>query len=225
MKKISLLGIVLTIVAVIVFGHLTMHGHLAIPDWALWAMFIASGNLIYTKVWHRDEVETISLVMAFILISIQLLNWPEIAVATVLGVGIGEVFLTNREWYKKLYNIGAITLAGVATEIVYTYANWSVFQSILGTAIVFDLVLYTLLVPIWLLVAKQTVREIHRSYFATLYTVPLAAGLAWIMVNVVEAWGNAGILVMAIVTLVALKPEYTLPDRMTVKCLQPRAAR
>lgn len=202
--------VLLTIMLVAGIGSMLMSGTIVVPAWVLWGFFIASGNLIYTKVWHNNEVETISLVMAFTLLAIQALGWPQIAAATLLGVGLGEMFLTKKEWYKKLYNIVAITLAGVITEIVFTYSGLSFFTTIIGTAIVFDLLLFTFLVPIWLFVAKQTPSQIHESYFDTMYVVPLSAFIAWGMINVSAVLGVFGIVAIAIGTLAWLKPEYTI---------------
>lgn len=200
------------ILGIVVAGYTLASGWATVPEWLLWSMFIASGNLIYTNVTHRRETESISLVMAFILIAIQVLGWPEIAAATILGVGFGELFLTRRRWYKKLYNTISIAIAGVFTEIVFTYSDIGLFKTIIGTAIVFDIVLYILLVPIWLRVAKQTPAEIADSYLNTLYVIPASALIAWVMVTAVDIFGMAGILMLAITTIMVIKPHYTIPN-------------
>lgn len=199
-----------TVVSAVGFGTMLLSGNIVLEEWVLWGILIASGNLIYTKVWHNNEVETISLVMTFILIAIQSLGWPQIALATIVGVGFGEVFLTKRAWYKKLYNVGSVTIAGVLTEVAFTYSTIPLFHTIVGTAILFDVTLYLLLVPIWLRVAKQTPTEIVDSYFNTIYVIPASAALAWLLINVSDVYGNIGIMVLAVSTVLLLKPEYRL---------------
>lgn len=181
------------------------------PDWVMWALFVASGNLITTKVRHRNEVESISLVMAFILIAIQNLGWPEIVVATFVGVGLGEAFLTNRPWYKKLYNTAAVSLAGVLAEIAFTYSDIPITNTIIGTAIIFDIMLYLLLVPIWLWVAKQPVVEVADSYLNTMYVVPASALIAWTVITAVTVFGPTGVVLAAIATMLFIRPQYTIP--------------
>jgi hypothetical protein len=207
----TVLGMGALIAAVTAVGVLLMNGTLVLPVWLLWSFFIASGNLIYTTVRHNNETERMTLVMTFILIAIQSLGWPEIAIATIIGVGIGELF-QKREWYKKLYNTVVISVAGVVTEIMFTYSDIIVFQTIVGTAFVFDAVLYTLLVPIWLLVARQTVLEIHESYWLTFYNVPVSAMLAWGIITLVSAFGTLGVLAVAVGFLVLFKSHYELPQ-------------
>jgi hypothetical protein len=205
------LGLTAMIAAIAGVGLLILNGVLVLPTWLLWSFFIASGNLIYTTVRHNNETERMTLVMTFILIAIQSLGWPEIAVATIIGVGIGELF-QQRAWYKKLYNTVAISIAGVITEILFTYGDLVVFQTIVGTSLIFDAVLYTLLVPVWLWVAKQTIREIHESYWLTFYNVPVSAALAWTIITVVETFGAFGIMAIALAFLAAFRPSYDLPD-------------
>lgn len=202
--------LVYTVIVSVGFGAMLLSGSIVVPEWLLWGIFIASGNLIYTKIWHNDEVETVSLVMAFILLAIQSLGWPQIVLATIVGVGFGEIFLTKREWHKKLYNITSITFAGAITEIAFTYSDIPLFSTIIGTAIIFDVILYLMLVPIWLRVAKQTPSEIIDSYLNTLYVIPASAALAWVMINFADAFGNVGIIAIAVGTVLILRPEYRL---------------
>lgn len=211
---------VVAVVATALLGVLLMTGAVWLPNWLLWAMFIASGNLVSTKVTHNGETEQITLVMTFILIAIQSLGWPEIAVATVIGVGLGELW-QKRPWYKKLYNTVAISIAGVITEILFTYSNFVPFETIMGSALVFDAVLYTLLVPIWLYVAKQTLLEIHESYWLTFYTVPLSAMLAWASLQAISLWGSAGIIAVTLTFFVLIKSHYVIGDQWLINELCP----
>lgn len=201
--------VALSLVTIIVFGIALYNEVLVVPEWMLWAGIIAAGNLVRTRVYHNEEVEEITLVMAMILLAIQSIGWPEIAIATIVGVGVGEAF-RNRPWYKKVYNTLAIGTAGVVTEIVYTYSNIAAMQTIIGTAILFDLLLYTFLVPIWLIVAKQTIWEIQESYWTTFYVVPVSAVIAAGMLASVHFLGTAAIVLIAVGTVMFLKPRYVI---------------
>lgn len=208
--------VVVALLATLLLGVLLMTGAIWLPSWLLWSMFIASGNLIYTNVTHKGETERITLVMTFILIAIQSVGWPEIAIATIVGVGIGEL-AQHRAWYKKLYNTVAISIAGVITEILFTYSNFVPLETIVGSAFVFDAVLYTLLVPIWLYVAKQTWWEIHESYWLTFYVVPLSAILAWSAVTIATIFGSLGIIVTTLVFFGLIKSHYVLKDKWLIR--------
>ena len=199
-----------TVGVCVVLGSLIMQGVITLPDWVLWGILIAAGNLIYTKIRHGSQTETISLTMAMILLAVLYLSWPEIALATLLGVGIGNLLLSDAEWYKRLYNTVAISGAAVGTEVIYYLSgDKDTIMSLIGAAIVFDVFLFTLLAPVWYWIGGQTLREINRSYWKTAFIVPLSAGLALGMYYAAAA-GPIGIYLFVILLLMVMRPEYNL---------------
>lgn len=204
------LGIILvyTIGVTIVLGGLLVSGVIFLPEWVLWGILIASGNLIYTRVRHGSETETISLTMAMILLSVLYLSWPEIALATLLGVGIGNLLLSDSAWYKRWYNTFAISIAAVGVELIYYLSgDKDSTLALIAAAILFDMFLFTLLSPIWHWIGGQSWREINVMYWRTVWIVPVSAGMALIMYNAAKI-GPMGIWLFSIALLVAMRPEY-----------------
>jgi hypothetical protein len=181
------------------------------PLWLLWGILIGLGNAIYTTVKRNDHIETISLMMAMILLALLNLSWPDIALATIIGVGLGELF-KHKPWYKKAYSISAITIAAVITEIVYTY---TAVDTIMVSAIIMDVLLFTFYVPIWLWVAGQTSREITDSYWTSFWTVPVSAVIA-LGINELSSY-QYGIAAIAIMLILFLRPRYEVTVRVPAR--------
>lgn len=201
-----------TIIVAVVLGSLLVQGIITLPEWVLWGILIASGNLIYTKIRHGTESETISLTMAMILLAVLNLSWPEIALASLLGVGIGSLLLSDSPWYKRLYNTFAISAAAVGTEVLYYLAgDKDTVWALIGAAVIFDVILFSLLAPIWHYIGGQTWRQINKMYWKTSFIVPLSAGFALLMYEA-ASHGPIGIYLFAVILLVFMRPEYTVPS-------------
>lgn len=189
---------------VVLMGSNLMEWLAGWPIWLLWGALIALGNAVYTKVTHNEHTETISLMMAMILLAILNLTWPQIAAATIVGVGLGELFRA-KAWYKKLYSVAAISLAAVVTEIVYTF---TAVDTIIAVAIIMDLLLLALYTPIWLWVAREHPRDVLVSYLNSFWVVPVSAMMA-LGINAITDY-NYGILVVGMAMILLLRPRYTI---------------
>jgi hypothetical protein len=180
------------------------------PLWALWGVLIAAGNCVYTKIKHNDEVETISLMMAMILLAIMNLSWPEIAAATLLGVTLGQM-LRSKQWYKKAYSIVAISIAAVVTEIIYTFTP---LNTVVALAVTMDLLMAVIYAPVWYRIAGESVKEIIQQYKQTFWTAPVSAVMAF-TINEISSY-QYGIAFIAVVLVVTLRPRYEVVMRSTV---------
>jgi hypothetical protein len=149
-----------------------------LPDWATWGLLIAGGGLIYTDVKRAHHRERLSLSMAMILLAILHLTWPEIAFATLIGLGLSQLVFTELPWSKRVYNVIASVTAAILVEWIYfALGDVDSTHSIIMTAITFDAVLALMYVPVWLRIGLKPL-QILRGYLATWWIVPASAAVA-----------------------------------------------
>lgn len=191
-------------------GVLSIVGILVLPLWLYWAGLIAAGACVYTEIQHKGQSERFSLTMAMILLALNNLSWPQIGLATMVGVLLGQMVLSQGVlWYKRLYSAAAISLAGVVAEVFYTNVHHSLWTFI-AAAIIFDVLTYLFYMPIWVFVAKQSVRDALTSYWETIFLTGLSIVIALVLGLSGLLLGTWAIVTWAVFAILFARPTWTV---------------